>query len=68
MSARDEYLEMRREVRADMLRGCDTSTVHRCRVCGGVQTVHYGQPPECDCDTPEIEPRGARFFDEDDEP
>ena len=63
MNARDEYRAMVREVREDMHRGCDESIVHRCRRCGGVQSVHYGQPPECDCDTPEVEVRGG--WDED---
>lgn len=64
MTARDEYRAMRREVRTDQIAGCDTSTVHRCRYCGGVQSVHYGQAPECECEEPD---RGPRFFEEDEE-
>lgn len=59
----NEYRAMKREVREDMHRGCDTSAVSYCKRCRGVLSVHYGQPPECDCDTPPIEMNGA--FDDD---
>lgn len=65
---RDEYLAQRREIRADMHRGCDTSIVRRCAVCGGTTTaLHYGQPATCDCDT--FDPDDARRAgdDEDDD-
>ena len=54
------------EVRRDMLRGCDTSSVRRCYVCGGVTSTHYGQPPECECEP--AEPREPGFDDDDEAP
>jgi hypothetical protein len=59
--------ETRDDIRRDMLRDCDTSVVGRCRVCGGVTTMHYGQPPECECEPVERESSRRFFRDEDDD-
>lgn len=64
---RREYLDEIAEIRRDMHRGCDTSAVTRCRFCNGVTSIHYGQPPECECEPVEREPNGARFFDDEDD-
>lgn len=66
LSRRDAFAD----VRADMLRGCDFSTVGRCRVCGGRTTPIYGEPPECECecDMERSQRASTRFFrDEDDD-